>query len=285
VTFYTGTSDQFSQYGTKVIPATMREATYVLDEILDNHSDLTVAEHTTETSGNTELVFALFTLLGLQFSPRIRDLADQRLYRLDRDASGRQVDALVSGRINTALIVDHWDDLVRVAASLKMGWAPASLLITRLQGAGRSNQLTRALQEYGRLAKTIFILRYLESEDYRRRIGRQLNKGESVHALRRFLFFAHEGQVRRRHADDQNNQAACLNLVTNAVITWNTVYMTAVIDQLRRDGQTIDDECLAHLSPALYEHINPYGHYRFELHEPELLRGLRPLRDPGAPAP
>ena len=146
VSFYTWTSDQFSQYGTKVIPATMREATYVLDEILDNQTGLPVAEHTTDTSGYTELVFALFTLLGLQFSPRIRDLADQGLYRLDRGASGRLVDTLVSGRINTALIVDHWDDLVRVAASLKMGWAPASLLISRLQGAGRTNQLTRALQ-------------------------------------------------------------------------------------------------------------------------------------------
>ena len=40
VTFYTWTSDQFSQYGAKVIPATSRDATYVLDEILDNETEL-----------------------------------------------------------------------------------------------------------------------------------------------------------------------------------------------------------------------------------------------------
>ena len=40
VTFYTWTADQFSQYGTKVIPATVRDATYVLDEILDNETEL-----------------------------------------------------------------------------------------------------------------------------------------------------------------------------------------------------------------------------------------------------
>jgi TnpA family transposase len=86
VTFYTWTSDQFSQYGTKVIPATVRDATYVLDEILDNETELTILEHTTDTAGYTEIVFALFDLLGLQFSPspRLRDLGDQRLYRLDR---------------------------------------------------------------------------------------------------------------------------------------------------------------------------------------------------------
>jgi hypothetical protein len=77
VTFYTWTADQFSQYGTKVIPATVRDATYVLDEILDNETELPILEHTTDTAGYTEIVFAQFDLLGLQFSPRIRDLGDE----------------------------------------------------------------------------------------------------------------------------------------------------------------------------------------------------------------
>jgi TnpA family transposase len=65
-----------------VILATVRDASYVLDEILDNESELPILEHTTDTAGYTEIVFALFDLLGLQFSPRIRDLGDQRLFRL-----------------------------------------------------------------------------------------------------------------------------------------------------------------------------------------------------------
>ena len=85
VTFYTWTSDQFSQYGTKVVPATVRDATYVLDEILDNETELLIIEHTTDTAGYTDLVFALFDLLGMQFAPRIRDLGDQRLFRIDRN--------------------------------------------------------------------------------------------------------------------------------------------------------------------------------------------------------
>ena len=40
VTFYTWTSDQFSQYDTKVIPATVWDAIHVLDEILDNETEL-----------------------------------------------------------------------------------------------------------------------------------------------------------------------------------------------------------------------------------------------------
>src|SRR6202040_3536257 len=74
VTFYTWTSDQFSQYGTKVMPATVRDAAYVLDEILDNETELSFLEYTTDTAGYAEIVFPLFDLLGVQFSPRIRDL-------------------------------------------------------------------------------------------------------------------------------------------------------------------------------------------------------------------
>ena len=82
-----------------------------------------------------------------------------------------------------------------------------------------------------------FTLRWIENQDYRRRIHRQLNKGEALHALRRFLFFAHEGKLQRRQADQQTNQILCLNLVTNALVTWNTVYMNAAIERLRAEGR------------------------------------------------
>ena len=82
----------------------------------------------------------------------------------------------------------------------------------------------------------------------------------TLHALRRFLFFAHEGS---RQADQQTNQVLCLNLVTNAIVTWS--YMNAAIERLRAEGRIGRDIDLGHLSPALYGHVNPYGKYRFEI--------------------
>ncbi len=110
---------------------------------------------------------------------RGRDLGDQRLFRVDRQQRHPHLGPLLNGRINRDRILRHWDDLLRVAGSLKRGWVTSSLLIGKLQSYPRKNRLTRALQEYGRLIKTIFILRYLDSEDYRRRIQAQLNKGEA----------------------------------------------------------------------------------------------------------
>jgi len=85
------------------------------------------------------------------------------------------------------------------------------------------------------------------------------SKGEALHALRGFLFVANEGKIRRHYDEEQLNQVSCLNLVTNAVVLWNTVYMSAVLDQLRSEGYNVNDGDVVHLSPARYAHINPYA--------------------------
>ncbi len=135
VPFYSWTSDQFSQYGSRPIPATVRDATYVLDEILNNETELPIVEYTTDTAGYTELVFALCDLLGLRFSPQIRDLADQKLYRtaaINMDAYPQRK-AHVSDLIQKTRILEDWDEMLRLAGSLKLGWVIAFLIVQKLQ--------------------------------------------------------------------------------------------------------------------------------------------------------
>jgi TnpA family transposase len=73
-------SDHYSQYGTKVVSVAEREAIHTLEAIL--HTQLPILEHTTDTNGATEIVFALFDLLGLRFIPRLRDAGDLLLHLL-----------------------------------------------------------------------------------------------------------------------------------------------------------------------------------------------------------
>jgi hypothetical protein len=96
----------------------------------------------------------------------------------------------------------------------------------------------------------------------------------------RVLFFANRGKIRRKQEEEQVQQATCLNLLTNCVITWNTVYMAAAIDRLRIDGHSILEEDIAHVSPCRYEHINPYGKYAFDVGEALGGARLRPGRPP-----
>ncbi|MGW6521681.1 Tn3 family transposase [Streptomyces sp. NPDC054962] len=282
---YTHVSDQHTTFGTKVIVVTRREAHYVLDEIMGNKTDLPITEHATDTHGVTLVNFALFDLVGMQLSPRIRDLGKITLYRMDpqRDVNSLWPVAgpLFTQKINMELIEENWDDLLRLAASIKFGHATASLIVGKLSASSRQNTLAAALKEYGALRRTVYAARYLADETYRRKIARQLNKGESLHSLRRSLLYAHEGAIRHRHLAAQTEQAWCLTLLTNSVVTWTTEYYGLAIAQMRTEGRAVDDELLAHISPAHSENVNFFGTINVEV-DTELAKldpaGYRPLR-------
>ncbi len=293
ISTYTHVSDQHSTFGTKVIVATHREAHYVLDEILGNATDLPITEHATDTHGVTLVNFGLFDLVGKQLSPRIRDLGKITLYRMgakgDCEERFPKAGPLLTKKANLDLIADHWDDLLRLAGSLKYGHATASLIV-KLSASSRQNVLAAALKEFGAIRRTIYVAKYLSDEGYRRKIARQLNKGESLHALRRQLHYAREGKVTRRQPEQQNEQAWCLTVVTNAVVCWHREYMGRAVGELRGAGRDVDAEVLAHISPARSSVVNYYGSITVD-YEHELAQlddqGHRPLRtvamdDPGA---
>ncbi|MBA3789574.1 Tn3 family transposase [Patescibacteria group bacterium] len=277
LTFLTWTSNQYSQYGTLVTPPTHREAAYTLDKILDNDSDLEVKEHTTDTNGYTDLIFALFDLLGMQFAPRLKDISATRLFRMDLDITYDNLKALTFHKSDLDLITRNWDEMLRLVASLKFRWTTPSLIIRKLQSFPRQHILTQALQEYGRIIKTTFILRYYISETYRRRIDAQLNKSENFHALRGHIHSANRGKIRKPYPEQHLNQANCLNLIVNAVAVWNTVYMQSAIQHLQSTGQDIAEADLEQLSPVRYEHINVFGKYSFDSPAALTDEGLRPL--------
>src|SRR5437588_319268 len=174
---------------------------------------------------------------------------------MDKTVKYQHIEPLLKATLNEKFMIDNYDEILRVAGSLQMGYVTASLFISKLQARPQQNILTHVLQEYGKLEKTIFILRYIQDPVFRRGINLQLNKGEQVHDLRQFLHFANEGKIRSHLEEEQINEASCLNLVANAIILWNTVYMQAIIKQLQEGGYPISDEDLKHLGPARFEHI------------------------------
>ena len=161
-----------------------------------------------------------------------------------------------------------------------MGYVTVSLLISKLQEYPRQNRLTRLLKEHCRLAKTIHALRYLESEAYRRRIGRQINKGEKLHDLRRWLMFGGDGKIRRKQEEAQTCQAGCLNLMTGAVVAKeHPLHARGRSPNGLGGRRSSRGRRLRHLSPARFEHVNRYGRYHFDIEEEAGRTGLRPLRE------
>lgn len=75
------------------------------------------------------------------------------------------------------MIEENWDDLLQVAGSLKIGTVSATEIVRALQRGNQPSLLARAIGELGRIAKTLYLLNYVDDEDYRRRILTQLQSG------------------------------------------------------------------------------------------------------------
>lgn len=256
----------------------MRDATHVLDGLLYHESDLQIEEHYTDTAGFTDHVFGLMQLLGFRFAPRIRYLKDKNLYVPDDIKAYPTLASLIGGGINVKHIHKEWDDVLRLAASIKQGTVTASLMLRKLGSYPRQNGLAMALRELGRIERTLFTLDWLQNVELRRRVQVGLNKGEAKNALARAVFFNRLGELRDRSFENQRYRPSGLNLVVAAIVLWNTVYLERAIQALRARGQLIDDNLLQHLSPLGWEHINLTGDYTWQQNM-QVERGkFRPLR-------
>jgi TnpA family transposase len=189
---------------------------------------------------------------------------------------------MIAGRINVALIRAHWQEILRITASIKTGAVSASLIMRQLASYPRQNGVAAALRELGRMERTIFTLDWIEDPELRRHTGQELNKGESRNSLSRAVFIHRLGEIRDRTYENQQHRASGLNLVVTAIVLWNTRYLERAIAALR-EIEEVPDSLLAHLSPLGWEHVNLTGDYIWGAAQQmtENNDGLMPLR----PAP
>jgi TnpA family transposase len=258
---YTHISDQYAVFSTKVISCSPREALYVLDGLLENNTILQIRQHTTDTHGYTEIIFALCYMLGYYFMPRIRDLKDQQLYRVERPANAGVFTPLLTKTAALDIVEEQWEAMLRVALSLKQRTAPAHVVVQRLTNSFPSDRVSKAFTNLGRILKTEYILRYLTDPELRRTVQLQLNKGEYRHKLPRRLFFADQGEFTTGDYEEIMNKASCLSLVSNAILYWNTLKIADIVDALRHQGAEIENDTLAHISLLPFKHVVPNGTY------------------------
>ena len=209
-------------------------------------------------------IFALCYLLGFYFMPRIRDLKDQQLYCVDRNVDYGVFMPLLTKTANLDIVEEQWEEMMRVALSLKQRTAPAHVIVQRLTNSFPSDRLSKALTNLGRIIKTQYILRYLTDVKLRRIVQLQLNKGEYRHKLPRRIFFADQGEFTTGDYEEIMSKATCLSLVSNAVLYWNIVKINNIVENLQRQGEMIEDDALSHISLLPFKHVIPNGTYFVE---------------------
>lgn len=262
--FYTHVSDQHGPYSVRVMSATSHEAPYVLDGLMHHGAALRIRTHYVDTGGSSDHVFILCAMLGFRFCPRLRDFPDRKLATLEPASAYKDLAPLLGRRIRTEVIREHWDEILRLVASLHAGTALPSAMLKRLAAYQRQNQLDLALQELGRIERTLFMLDWLESPQLRQRCHAGLNKSEQRHALAQVVCTFKQGRIAERGQEAQQFRASGLNLVIAAIVYWNSTYIADAVAHRRAAGVAVPDALLVHTSPLTWEHIGFSGDFLWD---------------------
>lgn len=260
---YTHVSDQFAPFASQTIPATVSEAPYILDGLLNNDVGKRIKEQYADTGGFTDHVFAVTSILGHRFIPRIRDLPSKRFYVFDPGGTPPNLKGMVGGKIREELIASNWPDILRIAATMTAGTISPSQILRKLASYPRQNDLAVALREVGRVERTLFMMDWVLNADMQRRAQIGLNKGEAHHALKNALRIGRQGEIRDRTAESQHYRMAALNLLAAIVIYWNTARLGEAVAERQDAGLPVQPELLAHTSPLGWAHILLTGEYKW----------------------
>jgi TnpA family transposase len=275
--FYTWVSDLHGHFHILPIGATEDEAIYVLDGLYGHESQIDVEEHYVDTGGVNDHTFGLFGIVGKRVAPRLRGLKDWRLHAFEGADTYPTIKHHIGDCINVAAIREGWSELLRVGVSIEDRIVAPSTVLKKLAALPKTNALSLALREIGRIERTLFMIEWYSSPQLRDRCRAGLNKGEAGNKLTRAVFFHERGEIRDGSFESQAFRASGLNLVVSAIILWNTVYLSRVVESLRAEGHDLPDEIIRHVSPQIWEHINLTGIYDW-MGKPQPEGSFRPIR-------
>jgi len=134
-------------------------------------------------------------MLGFRFCPRRRDFPDRKLAAFEAASAYGELSPIIGRRLKEDVIREHWEEVLRLVASLKAGTVLPSAMLKRLAAFQRQNQLDLALQELGRIERSLFMLDWLESPQLRQHCNAGLNKSEQRHALAQVICTFKQGRI------------------------------------------------------------------------------------------
>ena len=281
VSVYSFINDKYALFFNTVITSSEREAPYVIDGILHNDIDRIDGEnqgnkkdvedidwqHSTDTHGFTEIVFGVTHLLNITFAPRLKEYFKQTIYGFETPATYKEKGYfwLPKRTVNTGLIIQQWDNILRLMTTIRLKEVPASVILKRLSSYAKQNPLYKALKEFGRIIKTIFLLRYIDDVNLRQQIQYQLNLVELSHQFAKAVFFGRSGVFYEASEEQQKIVAACRMLVQNAIILWNYLFLSKKIlkcettEEIEKIFKIIREGAM-----ITWQHVHLQGTYNFK---------------------
>jgi TnpA family transposase len=168
------------------------------------------------------------------------------------------------GYIDTALIASQRDEVLRLVATIKLKVTTASQLLKRLNSYSRQHPLYRALKEFGKIEKSLFLLRWIDLLDLRQAVDKQLNKGESANRFADAICFSRTQEFLYAEKAEQEMADGCNRRIRNAIICWNYLYfLQRLAEETNAQRKQALLEDFRHGSIVIWRHRNLHGEYDF----------------------
>lgn len=249
-----------------------REAASMLDGILQSTNTLYLQDerehlHATDQHGFTDAIFSAMYFNNVSHAPRFAKIHEQKLWAFDSKTKQMMKKRTIkpTGIINRKLILKHWDKILHLMASIKLGYCSASHLFRMLSAQSPKSDLYKALQSFGQMLKSSYILRYLEKKELRRNVQKQLNRIENGQKLSGAVFFGRQGKLMVGSESDIQKAMMSKTILKNAIIAWNYLYLSDYCCQLSNEEQKAEViESISRGSVIAWAHINMHGIYDFD---------------------
>ncbi len=243
------------------------EVSAMIEGVLRHNTDADIEKQYVDSHGQSEVGFAFCELLGFSLMPRLKAIAQQKLYlpySKIRSELHSLAPVLKKHPINWDLISQQYDQMVKYASALQKGTASAESILNRFTRNNRQHPTYQALAELGRAVKTIFLCEYLHSEDMRREVHGALNVVENCNSTVDFIFFARGNEITSNQLEAQELSILSLHLLQVCLVYVNTI----MIQQVLSDSKVMDkmrEEDFRALTPLIYGHITPYGSFDLDM--------------------
>ena len=150
----------------------------MIEGVLRHCSSMSVEKNYVDTHGASDVGFAFAHLLDFDLLPRLKNIHTQRLAIVEAKDTKKysNLTSILSRPIDWELIESQYNQLIKYAAALKLGTANSEIIMKRFTHENQQHPTYKALKELGRVIKTLFLCRYLSSENLRQEIHEGLNR-------------------------------------------------------------------------------------------------------------
>ena len=243
------------------------EIVAMIEGIVRHSTDAQISKSYVDSNGQSLVAFAFSHLLNFALLPRLKDIGSEKLYLPDANFTDTEnIQEIISRAANWNIIKEAYNQMIQCSIALKLKISEPEALLKRFTANNLQHPVYQALQELGRVIKTIFICQYLCSEELRQEIHEGLNVIERWNGVNDFIFYGKKGTIASNEQTTQELSILSLHLLQASLVYINTLMLQKVLQSNNwMNRLTVEDKRA--ISPLFYAHINPYGTFKLDMNQ------------------